>query len=206
MTVLTRFIILFLNILAATAADFRNFRFEEPILTHLVPWNPVQAAPAAELFSGWSVYRNGVPYFGDAVYVAPDDFGTGGFLTLWAGRGTIPTYVRSGPDFFEPNALWSLRQSGTVPDDARTVILGSEGLESIFANNVKLNRYKLETIYYGYDISSYTGREVELRIDFRAPTIFFNQGFSPEAIPEPSEVALLGAGLASLLWLRRRGR
>ncbi len=106
----------------------------------------------------------------------------------------------------------SLAQTGRVPMDARslqfldssfpppTVSLGGQALSV-----VPLGSGSLFTGLYGVDVSRFAGQTVELRFAFGAADLD-DIRFSPEVIPEPGSLGLLGAGLLFLGWQRFRKR
>jgi hypothetical protein len=108
-------------------------------------------------------------------------------------------YLESGLNPAGPEIR--LSQRGTVPADAAGLWIFGAGYAQMFINGERVG----DTVNdLTVDVSRFAGQEVDLEflVASGASIRFDILGFVP--VPEPSTWALLGSGLAALLWLSRR--
>lgn len=201
--------------LACKAGDFVNLTFDEPDLsgplTEVHPGGP-QIGKTAQLLRGWTLSINdrqpetmtySPPGTSSTGVVALEEYKVGPNGSQFSQFELI---VNATPP---AQQSLTLRQTGTIPLDAAKLGLFSNGLVEVRINDKAIYLADPEvTAYPLIDISAFAGQTVSL--EFRAAQLPFRPvgfnfdiaGFYP--IPEPSTWALLGTGLAAMLWFSRR--
>ena len=224
---------IFLGILGiqrdATAGEFQNLSFENPIMP-FVPDDPegFDRIPISQVMPGWTAYMGEHPIdlvdfnarplsaAGISLYSRPE-----GLLGWPVIEGEYSALIQSGRDLFytgEPVSA-SLAQIGLVGSQFMSVQMKiksnapfsvSMGGQSV--EMVVLDQQPTYTLYGG-DVSMFSGREAELRITsdlYFSPLIggfgrmFLDDiEFSTMVVPEPSPWMLLGiGGILTLGWIR----
>jgi hypothetical protein len=194
-------------IFAASAlgqGTFRNFDFEQSQLI-FVPTNSNFIATSNAL-PGWAAFSGTVelpliPY--NETRLLPPVGLYGGSLPSIAGVFDLSLYDGG-----------SVSQTGQIPVGTRTLLFkgSSESASAIVVmagQTLAVLALSIGTNHtlYGADIAAYGGQTTSLT--FSAPGnvgfVVDDIQFSPEAIPEPSSLALLGCGgvLLASHWLRR---
>lgn len=106
-----------------------------------------------------------------------------------------------------------ISQSGLIPADATSIRLLSIGSFQVFINNVEIPLMPLGGDVYGGNVAGFAGTVADLKVvnsskSFLEPYylgVVDGINFSPEAVPEPSLLALVSCGgiLLAGTWLGR---
>ena len=190
------------------AGDFVNLTFDEPdasgTLAEIYPGGPKRGSAAA-LLRGWNLSVAGQAY----------EFATISSFPVGSGNDPVSVLENSPAEQNSPLGTYTLvlhsptppapeirlSQRGTVPADAAGLWIFGAGYAQMFINGERVG----DTVNdLTVDVSRFAGQEVDLEflVGSGASIRFDILGFVP--VPEPSTWALLGSGLAALLWLSRR--
>jgi PEP-CTERM motif len=131
--------------------------------------------------------------------------------SLLAGRYSLA--FASGHLTSDPTSPWVqayISQTGSIPNDARSIRLSATGIFDVFVGGVSIPMQALGGNAYAGDISAFAGTTSEFRIvntswAVQDPVVADNIVFSSLSAPEPSSMALLGAGaiVSVIIWRRR---
>lgn len=203
-------------VLGASGQEFVNLDFEDAVVVVNDPtygwldWS--LAAPGWNHSSGSATtiiyYRQ--EHIGiDQIYLLEDSQSP-----IWAPgtqlEGSYSLSFASGYDIGSslpyPWVRAFISQAGGIPTSAHSVQMLATGPFQVFLGNKEISMFSLGGNRYGGDISSFAGTFAELKIVNAAPigqvhdyTVVDDILFSPTRVPEPSPIALLIAGVASLL-------
>jgi hypothetical protein len=207
-------------------AAFQNLDFESVILP-LVSTDPFYGrVPISNALPGWtghigSVQQELVLYnnvFLDSTGIGL--FGPGPGVSGVHIEGSYTAFLEAGFGIFGPELRpdANLSQTGLIPFGTRSFLF--KGLATgpfvVSLNNQAIPMLSLSSgpnyTLYGGDVSIFAGSMAELQITLISPASPFHDflsldsvEFSPNAVPEPSFMWLLGIGLASAgLWRLRR--
>lgn len=184
-----------------------------------------QIAPDG-IWLGWSLAAPGWQHAqgGDSVFVyhntpPQNSFAQYYFLadsasTQWeplAGRFSLALvsghFNRSDPGSPWVNAF--IEQEGIIPAGTRSFTMLATGDFSVSINSQPVTMTSLGGNLYAGNVSEFAGELASLRImndssDTQEPVLVDNLSFSPQLVPEPSTMALLGLGAVGLLLRNRR--
>ncbi len=112
----------------------------------------------------------------------------------------------------DPNSPWVnafIEQDAIIPLGTKSLTLLATGDFSVTLNSQRLEMTPLGDHRFAADVSPFEGEFAALRIinnssETQDPVLVDNISFSPQLVPEPSTLALLGLGAAALVLRRRR--
>ncbi len=210
---------------ACGQSTFQNLDFEQAV---------VQPLPSDNILLEWSLAVPGWSSATSFVYYREGHLGVGPLYLLmdptspvWAPgtqlAGQYSLAFTSGYAGNNPSGPWvnvGIAQSGVVPNSSRSIRLLAHGTFAatgpfqVFLGAVEIPMFSLGGNSYGGDISGFAGDFVNLRIVNSAGVGHLGEGvvvdnilFSPEVIPEPSTLGLLGLSglLLAAQWHYRKG-
>jgi hypothetical protein len=205
--------------LSANGQGFINLDFESAVVQPLTSSNLCLWSVAAP---GWGrsdsssviYYQQG--HLGvDQIFLLMDSTSP-----VWAPgtqlAGQYSLALASGYLLNDPSSAWVdayISQSGDVPSSAQSLRLLATGPFEVFLGGVEIPMFSLGGNSYGGHVSGFAGTTAELKIvntasvgDVHHYSIVDNVSFSPEAVPEPSTVALFVLGASLLAWRLQRLR
>jgi len=211
-------------VLSVVSKDFVNLGFENPDLSAVAPEPgtvvPRGFAPIDKLLPGWSLEYGGRPVTEIAYepglvplnYFGPEILTIFPYLDNRVFQGTYSlTWQESSPSL----EGYVLHQRGIIPLEAKELIYSYSGLHFQLKINGDVLTPKVPPPFFGssftllaFDISRYSGQEVELAFETALPNlgghIIHDITFS---IPEPSTCAILGLWfiwLGGRIWSRSK--
>jgi hypothetical protein len=186
---------------------FQNLDFEHPILP-LTP-DQINRVPTSDALPGWAAYIGGIQidrvvYNGISLGAAMISFHGPESSMVPVIQGQYRVYLQPGwgPDFTHV----AIAQTGTIPTTALSLrfYMAYAGPEVLFKgqqlSTTLLGAGPNGSELFGVDISAFAGQTGELR--FEGSGVLDNIQFSPNAVPEPSVVALLGLAAMGFAWRR----
>jgi len=200
---------------SASGAPIFESGFSDPSL----PAGPYERLDAATSIGPWTVGGSGVDWVGNYWQSADGDGASidinkeagGSLSTILAGatagqRYTMTFAMAGNPDTlaYDTNHVKSMRVSvGGVTQDFTFDVANR------FGAGASSSRADMGWVYYSLNFTA-TGNDLLTFSSLNPNTMWGaaldNVSISPreDVVPEPSSVLLLGAGLAGLLWARRR--
>lgn len=192
-------------------ADFTNLGFDDPDLTHVNFGSSRPRGPGSEVYKGWSVLADGVPYMGNVSVTKTTGIPialTPGFVVLGS-PGLFGNYSTSfGPVDGNVGVAYTLSQTGVIPagtSDFRYLYSGGVGFR-ILIDGVEIQHSDDKgTALWSADVAAYSGQNVTLTFVLpQSGGIFDIAGF--RQVPEPKGwiLGLLGGALALWPWSKRK--
>ncbi len=113
----------------------------------------------------------------------------------------------------DPSSPWVsafIEQEGMIPTGTKSLTMLATGDFSVSINSQPVTMVALGNDLYAGDVSDFEGQLASLRIlnsssETQDPVFVDNLSFSPQLVPEPSTLTLLGLGAVGLM-LRKRHR
>jgi len=205
------------------AQAFQNLDFEDANLSPIPPGQYGGLVSIADAFPYWTGYlgtnqvtqvlQNNFTLGNASIDIFGPDLSTASLL-----QGQYTLVLQAGQDpfrTFDINLInASLAQVGLVPANAKSIMLEAAGAGTNFTVSFAGQTISLTPLgngpnytLFGGDITSFTGQVGELRLSTLSPSgpgvLLDAISFSTEAIPEPSALGLVVAGVLGLFFSKR---